>query len=68
MKADVREQLNAVTAFIDGSLIYGSSKKIAEDLVDDNGLMKMDQRSRYIPGGLMPRSSDDTSCKSFYPG
>ncbi|XP_003742121.1 peroxidase [Galendromus occidentalis] len=65
---DVREQVNAVTAFIDGSLIYGSSKFKAEPLIDDDGTMLIDKNSKYIKGGLMPRSDEDGSCSSFYPG
>lgn len=65
---DVREQVNAVTAFIDGSLVYGSSKFKAEPLIDDDGTMLIDKNSKYIKGGLMPRSDDEGSCSSFYPG
>ncbi|XP_051891922.1 myeloperoxidase-like [Pristis pectinata] len=58
----VREQLNAVTAFIDSSMVYGNAKSIANRIrnhTTDLGLLKVNQN--YSDNGLeyLPFSSSE---------
>nr|XP_037287942.1 peroxidase-like [Rhipicephalus microplus]XP_037287949.1 peroxidase-like [Rhipicephalus microplus] len=67
---DYREQINEVTSFLDGSVVYGSSEEEAKKLRSDDGKgakMKVDKSSLYIPKGLLPRKSEG-DCNSYMPG
>ncbi|XP_062372124.1 myeloperoxidase-like isoform X2 [Sardina pilchardus] len=61
-KADVREQINSITAFVDAGQVYGSEDSQARDLRDltnDGGLLRVNQRFRDPSGNreLLPFSS-----------
>ena len=54
-----REQMNFATTFLDGSTIYGSTPKSAEDLrFLKGGLLKMDV------GGVLPQDENNPNCRS----
>ncbi|KAL1428690.1 hypothetical protein MTO96_003035 [Rhipicephalus appendiculatus] len=67
---DYREQINEVTSFLDGSVVYGSSEEESKKLRSDDGKgakMKVDKSSLYIPKGLLPRKNEG-DCNSYMPG
>ncbi|XP_050399752.1 peroxidase-like protein 3 isoform X2 [Patella vulgata] len=53
-KWDPREQQNLLTAFIDGSNVYGSNEETLQRLRDSNGKMKTSS------GDLLPPGKDDS--------
>ena len=61
-QANVREQINALTAYVDVGQLYGSDDSLARhlrDLTNDGGLLRVNDRFRDSSGNreLLPFSS-----------
>eukprot|EP00794_Sanderia_malayensis_P015330 gene15330-16907_t len=61
-----RQQLNMITSYMDGSMIYGSSKKQADKLrfLNDSGLMKLSE-SGFLPFEPNQDHAPQTFCLDF---
>lgn len=60
-----REQINQVTAYLDGSTIYGSSVEEANDLrLFRGGLMKTQPGPPGATKGLLPPEDNVIDCRS----
>ncbi len=68
-----RTQFNAITSYIDGSMVYGSDSVTSENLrtftggrmtIGDNGLLPMDDKGEVIAGDI--RASENISLTSIH--
>ncbi|MCA9100193.1 MAG: hypothetical protein KDA63_03525 [Planctomycetales bacterium] len=71
--ANPREQLNAITAFIDGSQVYGSDQATADSLrtftagkltTSENGLLPMDDDGAFVAGDV--RANENIELTSMH--
>jgi len=63
-----REHINRLTAFVDGSQIYGSEDELAENLKGNGGMLRDMQHPHGCPfKNLLPRQDPDVFCVSKDP-